>query len=114
MTDAVGEVGSLATSRPSNVPATGIVSGNEPEGFSLKNFLGLFSSSSGAGTRTSDPSVARPMIDWADEESTVGAAPFATGGVKMKSSWLSKFLLHTGAQERHAQHDIEVVLPGKK
>lgn len=39
----------------------------------------------------------------------------AAGGVKLKSSWLAKFLSATGVkQDGPAMPDFEVLLPGKK
>ena len=54
------------------------------------------------------------MIDWGEEEATK-PTPIALGGVKLKASWLAKFLSAGGAkQDRAAAHDFEVVLPKKK
>jgi hypothetical protein len=65
-------------------------------------------------TRTAQPPVTPPVIEWADEDSIATPASASLGGVKMKSSWLSKFLSATGVkQDRAAAHDFEVLLPGK-
>ena len=64
--------------------------------------------------RTAQPPATSPVIDWGEEESKK-TTPVALGGVKMKSSWLSKFLSATGAkQDRATAHDFEVALPKKK
>jgi len=56
-----------------------------------------------------------PVIAWDEEDSTVMPASAPLGGVKMKSSWLAKFLSATGVkQDRPAMPDFEVLLPGKK
>ena len=64
--------------------------------------------------RTAQPPATSPVIDWGEEESKK-TTPVALGGVKLKSSWLSKFLSATGAkQDRATAHDFEVALPKKK
>jgi hypothetical protein len=84
-------------------------------GFSFTQLQGLFTS----GTQRAETSVREsgatsPVIEWADEETPATPASASLGGVKMKSSWLSKFLSATGVkQDRAAAQDFEVTLPGK-
>ena len=73
--------------------------------------MGLFSIGSQHPVRpTADQS---PVIDWGEEEETARPTPLDLGGVKLKSSWLSKFLSATGLKSDRAA-DFEVTLPKKK
>jgi len=81
-------------------------------GRSFTRFAGVWGGNShGHGSATPTP----PVIEWGDEESPVTPAPVPLGGVKLKSSWLSKFLSATEVkQARTAAQEFEVWLPGKK
>lgn len=85
-------------------------------GFSFRNFRGLFNIGSQYPVRpTTEPMATPPVIDWGDEDSPAASAAISSGGIKMKSSWLSKFLSATGAkQDRATAHDFEVALPKRK
>ncbi|MDH4185892.1 MAG: putative Ig domain-containing protein [Nitrospira sp.] len=57
----------------------------------------------------------KPVIAWDEDDTTVTPTSAPLGGVKLKSSWLAKFLSATGVKpERPALPDFEVLLPGKK
>lgn len=56
-----------------------------------------------------------PVIDWTEEDQPVGQKKKSAQAFGPKTSWLQRFLLHTGKQDaQHQDHGIEVVLPGKK
>jgi len=107
---------SPAAPRAYEMPAGERLSGLSLGGFSLKHFMGVFSpGSNGMGTRPSDLRATHSMIDWSEDESVAQTAAVSSGGIKMKLSWLSKFLSASGAkQERSSAHDFEVALPKRK
>jgi len=81
----------------------------------VPNFMGLFSVGNQQPVRSTDgPSAPSPVIDWGEEEDTSRPTPLDLGGVKLKSSWLSKFLSATGLKQEHpTAQDFEVTLPKK-
>jgi hypothetical protein len=85
-------------------------------GFSFTQLRGLFNSGTQrAVTSVRESGSTHPVVEWADEDTFATPASVSVDGVKMKSSWLSKFLSATGVkQDRAATPDFEVALSKKK